>query len=313
MKWMPEVSGLLPEAILHDICKFSRRASCRRLEELPALASAGFAELCVTRPNSAPSDLRQIMNLVRHCDLTFVVDHFRQAEVLSQAACAARCSVSVLIDTECGRQLTGVRPGPDSIRLAEAISRLQGLRVAGVFIDDETVTPIGHTMTRSTTDIQNSSPPEVIASHSRRMIQASGISCPHLVGGRFVNPLAQPSSEITHCLLSPLDQAARMEFRRIPEDTFADKSGHAPWTVVTRVLSRPTLETCVIDAGISILGTNAVVLSPLGATLLRSASDISSLALSGAALDLRIGDLVELEMPWYASLQLPIVRLDKPE
>lgn len=313
MEWMPEVSGLLPAAVLHDICTFSRKASCRRLEELPAVAAAGFTDLCVTRPGSDLNDLQQIMNRVRHCDLTFVADHFRQAELLSQAACEVDCSVSVLIDTECGRQLTGVRPGPDSVRLAEAISQLPRLTVGGVFVDDEAVTILGSAASGTVTDILISSDPEIIAIHSRRMIQAAGISCPRLVSGRFFNPVSRPSTAVTHCLLSPLERAAGIECRQVPDGMAANASRLAPWTVFTRVLSRPTLETCVIDAGTSLLGADTIVLSPPGATLLRSAADVSALSLSGAALDLRIGDLVELETASYAGFHLPVMRLDTLE
>lgn len=302
--WEPELSGHLPAEILSDVHDFSTKASCRQLADLPVLAAAGFSELCITKPVTDMAQLRATIHRVRQIKLTFTVDHFRQAELLSQAAIEAKCSIGVLIDTECGRQLTGVRPGPDSVRLAEAISRLPGLTLTGVFVDDEPVST-----TQGSESHDSSSDHEVVASHSRRIIRGAGIDCQHLAGGRTINPLKRASSEVTRCMLSPFHESA-FDPIRLTEDSQADASEQKAWIVVTRVLSRPTLETCVIDIGREVATTKATILSPRGASFLTRANDVSSLTLSGPALDLRIGDLVKLQIDWRATRHLPFMLQD---
>ncbi len=308
IEWEPELSGRLPGEILADVHDFSPKASCRQLADLPVLAAAGFLELCITKPVTDKALLREAIHRVRQVKLTFTVDHFRQAELLSQAAIDTGCSIGVLIDTECGRQLTGVRPGPDSVRLAEAVSRLPGLTLAGVFVDDESVMTPGGLEPRLA-DAHQTADHEIVASHSRRIIRGAGIDCQHLASGRTTNPLKRDLSEVTRCMLNPLDESA-LDPIRLTEDSQADASEHKAWIVVTRVLSRPTLETCVIDIGHEITATQATILSPRGASFLMLANDVSSLTLTGPALDLRIGDLVKLQTEWRATLHLPFELLD---
>ncbi len=105
-------------------------------------------------------------------------------------------------------------------------------------------------------------------------------------------------------MLNPLDESA-LDPIRLTEDSQADASEHKAWIVVTRVLSRPTLETCVIDIGHEITATQATILSPRGASFLMLANDVSSLTLTGPALDLRIGDLVKLQNRLACHAALP--------
>ena len=62
------------------------------------------------------------------------------------------------------------------------------------------------------------------------------------------------------------------------------------------VISRPTLETCVIDAGRNALDaeSDTCVYEPPGASIQHSTFETSTLLISGEAADLRIGDLVRL-------------------
>ncbi|MBC7967776.1 MAG: hypothetical protein H7Z17_17830, partial [Fuerstia sp.] len=69
-------------------------------------------------------------------------------------------------------------------------------------------------------------------------------------------------------------------------------------SVVATVISRPTLEWCVINAGTNAFGdvSHINVSAPSGATIHHSTPETSTLLVSGAACDLRIGDLVRLEV-----------------
>ncbi|MEJ7593860.1 MAG: hypothetical protein WKF77_20165 [Planctomycetaceae bacterium] len=67
-------------------------------------------------------------------------------------------------------------------------------------------------------------------------------------------------------------------------------------SLIATVISRPTLEWCVIDAGTNALGdlSDVHIHAPAGATIHHSTSETSTLLISGEACDLRIGDPVQL-------------------
>jgi hypothetical protein len=67
---------------------------------------------------------------------------------------------------------------------------------------------------------------------------------------------------------------------------------------VSQVISRPSLEWCVIDIGTGLIeqAFHTQVSHPAGVQLLKTHRDISSLQLSGESLDLRIGDEMEFAL-----------------
>ena len=67
-------------------------------------------------------------------------------------------------------------------------------------------------------------------------------------------------------------------------------------SLIATVISRPTLEWCVIDAGTNTLGdmSDVRIYAPSGAAILSSTTETSTLKISGEASDLRIGDTVRL-------------------
>ena len=199
---------------------------------------------------------------------------------------------------EVGAHRGGVRPGPDSTRLATAAAQLPGLTIAGVYVDDEACdsgpgTFDGHAEGLSLDDIQT------VAAHCRRMIQTTGLVCQNLVTGRRTFASVLKPCDVTISLFNPLDASCDMSTNsELTRDQL-------PVMLISRVLSRPTLETCVIDFGSHCTGQKSpVVVYPKGAVVQLISDDTSTLSLSAASLDLRIGDEVELMTDWRSCVSL---------
>ncbi len=302
--WAPLLSGRTPLSVLSLITQVTPFASVRSADEATTLAAAGFRSFTLTRPVVDADSLRQLSILARDGDVCVSIDHFRHAELLSQAVVTEDRTVSVLLDVDTGHSLTGVRPGPDSVRLATAVSQLPGLQLAGVIVDESTFAK-----TLPLSDQENALVQAVaVAKHCQRMIEAAGLTCRELATGfdDFAAALTDP--DVTLVLTSPF----RTDGTVTPQ-TGLDKQRPA-LSLVGRVISRPSLEWCVIDIGTGLIeqAFRTRASHPSGVQLLKAHRDISSLQLSGESLDLRIGDEIEFALNAVPDgFQLPCVVEDR--
>jgi D-serine deaminase-like pyridoxal phosphate-dependent protein len=287
--WAPFLSGDMPPTILQTVASLTAAASCRTIDDAESLAPFRFQNLILTQPLVDPLALKKLAKLAQHFRITALIDHFRHAELLSHSLTAeprnsdtrnsdtrnshtpdgdARngdALIDVLIAVDSGQQSIGVRPGPDSVLLAAAAQRLRGIRFRGVFIDDHLDGPFEETV--------------AVARHCQRIIERSGIECPDIVTGLHHASTMIGGHGVTTFLGSPLMS-----------------KGVALKEIVCRVISRPSLEWCVIDAGSRLIGDahQSLLFQPPGARIVRCRPDESTVSLTGASLDLRIGDEVTI-------------------
>lgn len=297
--WMPELTRFLPKPVLSVVREVTTAASCRSLDDAVELHAAGFSKILISRPVVDSNSLAQLSELALSCELTCVADHFRHAELLSNSLRVRNATAQLIIDVEVGAHRGGVRPGPDSTRLATAAAQLPGLTIAGVYVDDEACDSgsgalDGPAEKLSLDDIQT------VAAHCRRMIQTTGIACQNLVTGRRSYASVLKPCDVTISLFNPLDASCDMSTNsELTRDQL-------PVVLISRVLSRPTLETCVIDFGSRCTGQKLPLLVyPRGAIVQRISDDTSTLLLSAASLDVKIGDEVEVLADWRSFVSLP--------
>jgi hypothetical protein len=286
--WAPRLSGQIPLSVLSLISQVTSSASVRSAEEAATLLAAGFRSFIVTRPVVDAYSLRALSILARDSDVCVTIDHFRHAELLSQAMVAEGLTVSVLLDVDTGHSLTGVRPGPDSVRLAAAVTQLPGLQLGGVIVDESifakslTLSDHGRILADAV----------AVAKHCQRMIEASGLACRELAAGfdDFAASFTDP--DVSRVLTSPFKTDGS-----VTPQSGLDKQRPA-LSLVSQVISRPSLEWCVIDIGTGLIeqAFHTQVSHPAGVQLLKTHRDISSLQLRGESLDLRIGDEIEFAL-----------------
>ena len=210
--------------------------------------------------------------------VVIVVDHYRHAELVSEVAVRSGRTIELLIDVDLGYQRTGVRPGPDSVLLAQAITRLPGLKLSGVFLR----TSVLRESPSLDSDLRNSI---TVGRHCLKFIQAAEIACEQLV---LEETRGLPIDEdVTIVLNSPLP---------VPPGSIQEPMRSEIAEHTARVIARPSLEWCVIDAGTNDLRTIEVpnVLRPGGATVRTMDREQTTLSLADESLDLRIGDTVSL-------------------
>ncbi len=298
--WTPQLSGVMPPQVLQLIRENTSHACCRSVEDAEHLVAAGFQTIVVTRPVVDVNSLVRLATLAARAHVSVVVDHFRQAELLSNSMLSAGASAEVLIGVDLGRQGSGIRPGPDSVLLAAATAKLPAVHLRGLYVDDS-----GCRRSQDKASGSLSFDEAIgVALHCQRMIEAEKISCRDIVTGFSHLAESVAHRSVTSVLTSPCHSVAML-----PDKTDATPAA----ALVCRVLSRPSLEWCVVDAGASMIcdPVRTTVLQPSGARILHLHSDTTTLALAGESLDLRIGAEVVLSIDGFERNQrLPIMIID---
>ena len=132
---------LRPHAKTHRCPEIARRqvaagalgVACAKLGEAEVMAGAGVRGLLVTTEIVAPGAVRRLVRLVAAApDTLIVVDHPENVATLGREAAAAGVVVNVLVDVDVGNRRTGIAPGAPALALARAVAAAPALRFRGL-------------------------------------------------------------------------------------------------------------------------------------------------------------------------------------
>ena len=302
--WIPEIRFGLPADCLEQILQATPspqidgpRVLCSlNVEQALELShSPAFRQTnppihwVLTSPIASRTNADLLIQLAQAHRVTVVADHFRHLELAALAAEKSSQPIDVLIEVDTGLHLTGACPGPDTVALAKAIAGLRSLSLRGLF------TRIRRDTANSESAALSATVAVDIGRHCQRMIQASQILCSDILLDD-VPPDQLATFSGTGFLNNPL---------LVTADTATDTC--PPVTLLAEVLSRPSLEYCILSAGSLHLcdSKDAVrVVSLNTASVAELFRDHTILRLDAEALDLRIGDRVALWSPNLQSLPL---------
>ena len=133
--------GFRPHAKTHkcpDIAKRQIAAGASGIcaatvPELEALAAAGIPGLLLTSPIVDPAKIARVVAIAsRGGQVMLSVGSPRQAELLAEAADAAKVALDVLVDLDVGDRRTGSLPLEPAVELARLIAKSPRLKVRGV-------------------------------------------------------------------------------------------------------------------------------------------------------------------------------------
>jgi 3-hydroxy-D-aspartate aldolase len=107
--------------------------SVATIREAQAMSAAGVKGLLITSELVGKPKIDRLMQVLRRSpDTMAVVDNLGHATHLSEAAGAAKLSLTVLIDVDPMGRRTGVPPGDAAIALAEKVVKLPNLKLRGI-------------------------------------------------------------------------------------------------------------------------------------------------------------------------------------
>jgi D-serine deaminase-like pyridoxal phosphate-dependent protein len=227
---LPELARLQLEAGAVGI-------TCQKLGEAEVMADAGVEDILLSFPLVGSAKAERLAALAGRVKMTVVGDSAAVAEGLSPVLARRGVEVDFLVECDTGLGRTGVQSPEEAAALAELVDGLEGLRFAGLM----TYPSLPETG------------PWLLG--AREAIEARGLSVERVSGG------GTPTAERTH-ELGVVDEL------RVGTYIYGDRAcianGSVPLDdcalrVVATVVSRPTRERAIIDAGSKTLTSDLAV------------------------------------------------------
>lgn len=262
--------------------------TCAKLGEAEVLAGGGIHDILIANQIVGPIKIRRLVKLARRrtLTLTIAVDDARNVEQISAAAAAANVTIRCLVEVDIGMGRCGVDPGKPALALARLVDTSPGLEFAGLQAYEghlQNVVPYDQRRQRARSDMQ-------LALDTRKLIEDAGLPVGVIsgcgTGTHAITGVLKGVDEVQAGSYATMDN----QYRKVgaPFETAL--------TLLTTVVSRPRLETAVVDAGLKTLspefGEPAVVTS--GATYTEFSEEHGTLQLAAAARELEVGDKIEL-------------------
>lgn len=283
-----------PEIARRELDAGALGITCAKLGEAEVMAGAGIEGILVANMVVGPWKMRRLTELLRHADPILTVDHEAQLGPLNAAAEAAGAQLKTIIEVDVGLHRAGVAPGEASVNLARHVAGMPHLRLEGIMGYE------GHLLLLEDAQEKEHQIREAMAVlvATRDALLAAGLPCPIVSAGgtgSVVTTVTCPGvTEVqagglifmdafyrTRCNVSQFDYALRL---------------------VTTVVSRPSPERAIIDAGRK--SHNAEVAPPFipgrdDIKYVRLSAEHGQLELAPSAQDLRVGDRLVL-IPGYS-------------
>src|SRR6516225_7003053 len=104
-----------------------------KIGEAEVMAQSGLSDIFLAYEVIGGPKLPRLVELARRIRIRVGVDSLAGAEPLARAASDAGIVLDVVLEVDSGLGRCGVLPGESLLALARQISRLEGLRIAGIF------------------------------------------------------------------------------------------------------------------------------------------------------------------------------------
>jgi len=217
----------LPEVARMQVDAGARGLTCQKLGEAEVMADAGFDDILISFPLVGEAKAERLAALARRVDMGVVGDSAAAATALAEVLARHGLEADFLVECDTGFARTGVQSPEAAAELAALVGRLEGLRFAGL-------------MTYPT--LPDSGP---WLRAAREAIERAGLTVECVSGG------GTPTARRTH-------ELGEVTELRVGTYVYGDRScianGSVPLDdcalrVVATVVSRPTRERAIIDAG----------------------------------------------------------------
>ncbi|RPI90431.1 MAG: DSD1 family PLP-dependent enzyme [Planctomycetaceae bacterium] len=290
VQWRPhEKCHKTPAIALCEIAAGAIGVTCAKVSEAEVMAAGGVRDILIANMIVGERKWERVASLCRHADPIVACDHYAQVEPLAAVCRKHGVAPRVILEVNLGLDRVGTRPGRETLELAQAISQLPGVRFAGIMgyeghllrIADQAEkeqkirSAIGVLTGCADAIRQAGLPCEIVSAGGTGSYQIT-VNCPGITelqagGGIFMDPFYR-----NDCQVAGLEYAL---------------------TVLSTVVSRPTLERAVLDAGRKTMHPDLalpVVVGYPDAKVKRLSAEHCELDLGARSQDLKIGDKVEL-------------------
>ncbi|MHB1004277.1 MAG: DSD1 family PLP-dependent enzyme [Chloroflexota bacterium] len=261
--------------------------TCAKLGEAEMLVAGGIQDILIANQIVGSHKIARLMGLAHHANLMVAVDDPGNVTELGAAAVAAGLELRVLVEVNIGMNRCGVEPGEPALSLARFVADTKGLRFTGLQGYE------GHL-------VMNPSPEErrqrTLAAmkmlvDTRRLLEANGVPVEIVSGGgtgtHYITGTIPGIDEIQAGSYVFMDT----KYRSVGIDF------ETALTVLATIISRPTPDIAVTDAGMKAMTSEfgvPEVKGIEGATLAKLSEEHGKIEFAHPNQDLKIGDKVQM-------------------
>jgi D-serine deaminase-like pyridoxal phosphate-dependent protein len=234
-----------PEIAKRQVALGAVGVCCQKVSEAAVFVATGIPDVLVTNEVVGEAKIRHLFELARQARLGVLVDHPLQVQALATAAKAQAVHLDVYIEVNVGANRCGVAPGEAAAPLALQIAASAPLRFAGLQCYHGTAQHLRSPQERASAILGAAD----AARRTVKAIEAAGIAVERVTGagtGSFVHERdSGVFNEVQAGSYVFMDRDYGDNQRGDGDIAFE----HALF-VRTTVMSRPTADRAVVDAGL---------------------------------------------------------------
>ena len=245
-----------PHVKTHKIPDFAKRQvelgargiACQKLGEAEVMADAGLDDILIPYNLVGPHKLRRAVDLARRVTLSLTCDSAATAEGLSAAFSEAGSSVALLVECDSGAKRCGVQSPAEAAALARRIDELPGVAFSGLM----TYPPPGRL-------------PEVQAFLTEAVAQCASAGLEAAV----VSSGGSPDMWAAHTVTAATEHRAGtyIYYDRSQVEYGAASLDDCALSIRATVVSRPTADRVIVDAGSKTLSSDVMNIDGHGTVL----------------------------------------------
>jgi 3-hydroxy-D-aspartate aldolase len=267
---------------------------CQKVSEAEALIYGGVRDVLVTNEIVGKQKLRRLMSLAGSAHIATCADDPAQVSALNEAAGEAGITLPVHVEVNMGGNRCGVEPGRPALDLARRIGDAPHLSFAGLQAYHGSAQ---HLRTWEERQAAIASAVDKAAA-TRDLLSANGIACGNITGaGTGTFEFETGSGVYTELQCGSYIFMDADYGRNLDRDGGATRAFEPSLFVWATVMSRPTDDRAIVDAGLKALGMDSgppTVWDEPAAIYERASDEHGRLGISGATNRLRLGDKVKL-------------------
>ena len=282
-----------PEIARRQIAHGAVGVCCQKVSEAEVFVAGGIADVLVTNEVVGTQKLERLAQLAQRARLGVCVDDLANVGDLGRAMGRARSAIDVYVELNVGADRCGVEPGEAAVALVRALTRHPGLRFAGLQAYQ------GRAQHLRTPE-QRAEAIGLAVEKIRRTIAAlgaHGVPVPIVTGAGTGTYLLESGSSVYHeiqpgsYIFMDADYGRNLDPAGRPISDFQQSL-----YLLTTVMSHPTPDRAVVDAGLKAHATDSgmpLVHGLPGATYLKAADEHGVVTLSESA-TVRLGQKLRL-------------------
>lgn len=234
-----------PEIALRQIARGAVGICCQKVSEAAVFVQAGVTDILITNQVVGAAKIRRVMELAEVAKIGVLVDHPLQVEALATAARTDGIILDVYIEVDVGSHRCGVSSGEEAVQLAELIGACAPLRFAGLHCYHGSAQHLRDPAMRAAAIASAAE----LARSIKQDIEAKGLAV-DIVTGAGTGTFRHERDSMIYNELQPgsyIFMDRDYGENRLGTD---DIEFEQALFVKTTVMSRPTADRAVVDAGL---------------------------------------------------------------